>query len=128
MNKNPELFSFSGIVQHHLGRGKTLGYPTANIPVSDDAQEGIFIGTVLHDGTAFPALIFIGKPLTFGEHDKKAELFLLDFDEDIYGKELKISVFKKIRDNEKFESQDALVAQMKEDERQAREYFSTIKS
>ena len=112
MNKNPELFSFSGIVQHHLGRGKTLGYPTANIPVSDDAQEGIFIG----------------KPLTFGEHDKKAELFLLDFDEDIYGKELKISVFKKIRDNEKFESQDALVAQMKEDERQAREYFSTMKS
>jgi riboflavin kinase/FMN adenylyltransferase len=120
------LFSFSGTVQKHLGRGKTLGYPTANIPVSEDAQEGIFIGTVLHDATAFPALVFIGKPLTFDEHDKKAEIFLLDFDEDLYGKELTISVFKKIRDNKKFENQDALVAQMNEDERQAHEYFDNM--
>lgn len=122
------LFSFSGIVRPHLGRGKTLGYPTANISISDDTQEGIFIGTVLHHSTAFPALVFIGKPLTFNEHDKKAEVYLLDFDDDLYGKELRISVFKKIRENVKFESKDALVAQMKEDERQAREYFSTMKS
>ncbi|MDA1317241.1 MAG: riboflavin kinase [bacterium] len=121
------LFSFSGVVQKHLGRGKTLGYPTANIPIDPETQEGIFVGSVLYGETSYPALVFVGKPLTFGEYDKKAEIFLLDFDDDLYGKTLEISVLKKLRNNEQFNNQDALVAQMKEDERQAREYFSTMK-
>jgi len=123
MQNSPPLFSFSGFVKQDKGRGKTLGYPTANLSVEPKTQEGIFVGTVLYDGTAFPALVFIGASLTFNEHDKKAEIYLLDFEEDLYGKNLKVSVFKKFRDNKKFASKDALVAQMQQDEKQAREYF-----
>ena len=117
------LFSFSGIVKKHLRRGTKLGYPTANIEVSPDAPEGIFIGTAEVEGVQHPSLIFIGSPLTFDEHDKKAEVYILDFERDIYGKELKIHCIQKIRDNMKFVSKDALIAQMHDDERRAREYF-----
>jgi len=124
MNKHSVLFSFSGTVQKHLRRGTELGYPTANIEVKPKTPEGIFAGFAQIDKVRYPSLIFVGKALTFDEHDKKAEVFILDFDSDIYGKNLSVEVHKKLRDNKKFESQDALVAQMKEDERQAREYFS----
>lgn len=122
------LFSFSGKVKKNLQRGRDLGFPTANIDVHPDTQEGIFIGMVQIESKDFPALIFVGSPLTFEEYDKKAEIYILDFKEDIYKKELNMTCLKKIRDNMKFESKEALICQMKEDERQAREYFSNQSS
>lgn len=71
-----------------------------------------------------PALVFIGAAETFGEKDRKAEIYILDFDEDIYGQEVEVEIIKKIRENQKFDSKEALVEQMKEDERLAREYFA----
>lgn len=118
------VFSFSGIVQKHLRRGTELGYPTANIEVSPNAPEGIFIGTAAIEEVQYPSLVFIGSPLTFDEHDKKAEIYILDFKRDIYGKEIHVLCIRKIRDNMKFESKEALIAQMHDDERQAREYFA----
>jgi len=121
---NQVLFSFSGRVKKHLRRGTKLGYPTANIAVSPETPEGIFVGFSEIDNMQYPSLIFVGKALTFDENDKKAEIFILDFEKDLYGKNLIISVLKKLRDNKKFASKDALVAQMQRDEKQAREYFS----
>ncbi len=137
---------FRGKVMKHLGRGKQLGFPTANLDVATDAEEGVYVGLVTHieNGLpplfkrklwprkeimpaqkALPALIFIGGAKTFGETDRKVEVYILDFTYDVYGKELEVELIKKIRDNEKFESQEDLIEQMKQDELVARQFFSS---
>jgi len=103
-----------------------LGFPTANIEVEPETPEGIFVGFANVDSRRFQSLIFVGKPLTFDEQDKKAEVYLLDFDDNLYNKKLEINVLFKLRENIKFSSKDTLVAQIKEDERQARDYFSNF--
>jgi len=117
-------FSFSGIVFRHLGRGRELGYPTANVKVSSDTPEGIFAGIAKLGDEPFHALIFVGRPLTFDESDKKAEVHILDFDRDIYDQVLSVDSLFKLRDNVKFESKEELIKQMEIDEQQAREWFS----
>lgn len=120
------IFSFSGIVKHNLGRGKQLGYPTANIDVSANTPEGIFVATVKHHTVEYHSVIFIGPAVTFNETDKKAEIYILDFDKDIYGETLHVTVLKKLRDNEKFTTVEALIEKMKQDEKNAREFFKEI--
>ena len=114
-----------GIVKKSLGRGKKLGFPTANIEVSGKfPEEGIHIGTV--GPMELPALIFVGAAKTFDETEKKIEIYILDFDGDIYGEEIEVDLVKKLRDNMKFASTEELVAQMKEDERSAQEFFADM--
>ena len=143
----------SGVVEKNLGRGTKLGFPTANINVTEelDLEEGIFVGLTkipnplnppyskgeenagqtpplkLRGGWEglFPSIIFIGAVETFGENEKKLEVYILDFNRDIYGQEITVQLLEKIRDNEKFDSQEELVTQMKKDEHRAREFFKT---
>ncbi|TSA45337.1 hypothetical protein D4R52_02680 [bacterium] len=119
---------FSGIVKKHIGRGKTLGFPTANLEIDGGAEEGVYCGFVVlvPEQSTRPSLIFIGAPKTFGETDKKAEVFILDFSGDLYDKELKVELVKKLRGNIKFESQEKLIEQMKEDEKKARLFFNNL--
>lgn len=117
---------FSGIVKKHLGRGKKLGFPTANIEAPKNVEDGLYIGfchSVPNDRK--PALIFIGASETFNEHDRKAEVYILDFEGDLYGQKIEVEVLKKLRENQKFDSQEALIEQMKEDEVAAREFFGS---
>lgn len=110
---------FSGIVRKNLGRGKDLGFPTANMEAPVGMGEGIYIAYANN----LPALAFIGTAKTFGEDKRQAEVYILDFSEDLYGQVLNVELLKKIRDNEKFESAKALVERMKLDELEARAYF-----
>ncbi len=120
-----DQFEFSGIVTPFTGNGRKLGYPTANIPISVNSDEGLFAGTVLLDGEYLPALIFIGAPVTLDDDIKRAEAHILDFEDvDLYGKPVVFSVEKKMRDNEKFTSIEALIVQMKTDEQEVRVYFA----
>ena len=121
------LFSFSGKVFRHTGRGKDLGYPTANIHIDPDTPEGIYVGYARITDNSYPALVFVGRPLTFGETDKKAEVYILDFDQNIYEINVDVSVLKKLRENIKFDSQEALIFQMQQDEKNARRYFNELK-
>jgi len=123
MINEPVLFSFSGIVEQNIGRGKELGYPTANVPVKRDTPEGIFLGYATVGKRRLPSLIFVGSPITFNESDKKGEVYILDFDEDIYGQKIFVESLKKIRDNMIFDTQGELVEKMEEDENKARIYF-----
>jgi len=127
MNNDKILFTFSGKVYRHLGRGKTLGFPTANIHIPDSTPKGIFIGFAKIEKVTYPALVFVGRPLTFDEDDLKAEVYILDFDRDIYEAEIHVEVVKKLRENIKFDSEDELIRQIEHDEKEAREYFSIMK-
>ena len=114
-----------GKVIKGAGRGKALGFPTANLDAVSDIEEGIYAGySVLHPSTSsgqkFASLVFVGAAETFGESEKKVEVYILDFSGDLYGRELEVEIVKKLRDNQKFDSVEALTSQMRRDELEAR--------
>jgi|SRR3989344_2321760 len=113
----------TGKVQKHLGRGTKLGYPTANLELKEDVPDGIYAATVHVNGVKKRAVAFVGAAETFGDKDKKLEVYILDFSGDLYGQEIIVDLTHKFRDNMKFNSEAELIAQMKEDEQMVREYF-----
>lgn len=106
-------------------RGRLLGFPTANVPLHKKIPEGIYVSRVTCDGQTFKALTFIGNATTFDEKVYQAETYMLDFDQDIYGKYMTIHLLKKIRQNQKFVNADELVKQMQRDTIKAGLYFQT---
>lgn len=118
-----EPIKISGIVKSHSKRGRKLGFPTANIDILQGIADGIYVGFCHYEGVANPALIFVGAPVTFDDPRRRAEVYLLDFDDDLYDEEVEVELVKKLRDNIKFNSSQELVAKMQEDEKEAREYF-----
>jgi FAD synthase len=122
------MVEFIGTVQKGQQRGASLGFPTANVLLDADIPEGIYISNTSIDGILYPSLTFIGKAITFGEDMYQAETYILDFNRDIYGKKIHVKLLQKIRGNEKFVSQEALVKQMEHDKMQAEEFFRNHKS
>jgi len=113
---------FSGIIKKGAGRGKELGFRTANLDLPKDLEikDGIYFGTLI----GAPALIFVGAAETFGETEKKVEVHILDFDGvELYGHEVEVEIEKFFRPNMKFNSKEELIVQMKKDELEARKHF-----
>lgn len=113
---------FWGKVRTHNKRGRKLGFPTANINLHLDIPEGIYISKTRVNGEEYKSVTFIGTVKTFNEKKFHAETYILDFKQDIYGKWISIKLLKKIRSNQKFNSADELVDQMKKDEVLTRQY------
>ncbi|MBI2443247.1 MAG: riboflavin kinase [Candidatus Levybacteria bacterium] len=117
------MISFRGKVRKGQQRGKKLGFPTANIPLDLKIPEGIYISLVQLDDVEHPALTFIGSAETFGETTYQSETYLLNFDSDIYDQTMSITLLQKIRESEKFTSEEALIMKMEEDKAKAKKYF-----
>lgn len=119
------IFTITGYVKRNLGRGRELGYPTANIDYSGDLEDGVYLSYVsFEDQTKLPSLSFIGAPETFNDSIRRLEVYILDFTGDLYDKQITVSLLKKTRGNMKFDNTETLIAQMKEDETNARKFFS----
>lgn len=114
-----------GVVKQGHKRGKKFGFPTINILPDKEVPEGIYISQITIAGEKYNALTFIGAAKTFNETEVLAETFVFDFDQDIYGQTVSISLLKKLRDNQKFESEDTLIKQMEQDKQEAIAFFST---
>lgn len=115
-----------GTVIHGKKRGKPLGFPTANfIFAQEGIEEGIWVSLVQIEETGLwlSAVTFIGAAETFDESDVKVETYILDFEGDLYGKKLSVKLLSKLRENKRFDSVDALVAQIEDDATRARAYF-----
>jgi riboflavin kinase/FMN adenylyltransferase len=98
--------------------GRKLGFPTANIEVAMKrlAIEGVFVANAEFEGRSIQGVASVGyKPSIAGKHGLAIEIFLLNFDENLYGKRLTVSFLKKIRQQEKFADLDALKTKMHED-------------
>ena len=122
------MFKFWGKVRQHNQRGRKLGFPTANLNLRKNIPEGIYISKTKIRGKIFPSLTFIGTVKTFNEKKFHAEIYILDFNQNIYEKWISIELIKKIRGNKKFNSAEELIAQMKKDEEKAINYFSKLTS
>ncbi|MCY4602959.1 MAG: riboflavin kinase [Gemmatimonadetes bacterium] len=117
---------FSGRVTRGQGRGKTLGFPTANLlPHGDQAlPQGVFAAEVQYPGSgALQAVANIGPRPTFAESALVIELHILDFAGDLYGQTLQVALIKRLRKQRAFACPDELVGQIRRDIHQARALF-----
>jgi riboflavin kinase / FMN adenylyltransferase len=119
-------FHMRGTVAHGDKRGRTLGFPTANLvpdPRLVVPDHGIYACRAQVDGEAHVAAVNVGVRPTFKTgRGLLVEAYLLDFDGDIYGRELRIDFLERLRGERRFESVEALVAQMREDVDRTREF------
>ncbi|MCH9018466.1 MAG: bifunctional riboflavin kinase/FMN adenylyltransferase, partial [Chloroflexi bacterium] len=118
----PELLgrnhSLSGVVVVGDQRGRTLGFPTANIEVDPQLLlpgDGIYATWAIIDGERHQSATSIGVRPTFGLSNRLVEVFVMDFSDDIYGKTIGVEFIKKVRDQEKFDGLDELVKQINQD-------------
>ena len=120
-------FSLRGPVVEGDRRGRELGFPTANIAIGLDRAlpaYGIYVTRAHVRETSYESCTSIGIRPTFDvEPRPTVEAFIIDFDGDIYGEELRIDLLERLRGEERFESAGALVAQMHQDIDQTRSYF-----
>lgn len=118
------LYTFSGVVVSGQKRGKDLGFPTVNVLLTQDIPEGIYASLITVKDKTYHAATFIGSAKTFNETEVKAESYILDFSESIYGATVTVKLLKKIRSNQAFTSVDALIEQMDRDVMEIRGFFA----
>jgi riboflavin kinase/FMN adenylyltransferase len=120
-------YSVTGSIVHGLGRGRTLGFPTANIapPTADKLlpAEGIYAVRANLRNEICDGLLHLGPRPTFAGSPPTIELFLLDFDRDIYGEIVTVEFLQLLRTVRPFDSAAALVEQMRRDEEEAIRFF-----
>ena len=115
----------SGQVVEGNRRGRELGFPTANIAARTEVlpSDGIY-ATLFHiDTRVLLSVSSIGRNPTFGPGPRTVESFIIDFDEAIYGKTVRLSFIKRIRDEVKFSSIPELIAQIRSDVQSAEAIF-----
>jgi riboflavin kinase/FMN adenylyltransferase len=119
-------YEVRGAVQHGDERGRTIGFPTANIPVSKQMawpSDGVYAGWYTRPtGERYPCALNIGRRPTFYEHAQQSllEAHLLDFDGDLYDEEARVEFVDFLRSEHRFSGIDALAAQLKKDVEHAR--------
>ena len=116
LGRPPEL---EGIVVSGDARGGTLGFPTANLRVDPDVlvpAYGIYAGFA----ESTRAAVSVGTNPHYGGNERRIEAFLLDFEGDLYGRRLVVELWRRLRDERAFSSEEELVAQIGRDVEQAR--------
>jgi riboflavin kinase/FMN adenylyltransferase len=115
-------FDIDGEVIKGAARGAALGYPTANLDVDSalaSPARGVYAGRAFASGEWQSAAINVGVNPTFGGDEASTpiqiEAYLLDFDGDLYGTQLRVEFWRRLRDEVRFDSVDQLVAQIGED-------------
>jgi riboflavin kinase / FMN adenylyltransferase len=122
-----------GVVVHGDGRGRQLGYPTANLAAPATyavPADGVYAGWLLREPRdaatpRWPAAVSVGTNPTFDGVSRRVEAYVLDRDVDLYDLEVAVEFGQRLRGMERFVSVDALVAQMDDDVRQARELLGS---
>ncbi len=113
-----------GVVVAGRGLGKTFGYPTANldIEVPDGLERGVYTAHIELEGVERQALVVIGA---VSEAPRLFEVHLLDWEGDLYGRQLLVDVLEKISDIETLGSDEELTEKIARDIAIARDYFLT---
>ena len=124
-------YCFHGIVVKGVSRGKILGFPTANINVADKnkliPKNGVYIVKACVEGETVYGVMNVGLRPTFEDTiDVVIEAHLFQFNKNIYGKDIKIELLNRIRDEQKFNSKEELIYQIGKDKKQAIQFVGKI--
>jgi len=121
-------YRLNATVVHGDKRGKEIGFPTANLKPEHSRKiipkDGVYSVRVRINGDWYDGMMNIGTRPTFDGKLRTLEVNLFNFDEDIYGKEVQVRFFNRIRDEKKFDGKEELIDQLKQDEQQAKEMLS----
>jgi riboflavin kinase/FMN adenylyltransferase len=117
-----------GVVVRGDQRGRKLGYPTANVELHSSAAvpaDGVYAGRLIRSlgngPVTLPAAISVGSNPTFEGRARRVEAYVLDFDGDLYGEHVGVEFVQRLREMERFDTVEELVAQMGDDVRRTRE-------
>lgn len=113
-------YSFNATVIHGNKLGRTIGFPTANLKLTNQdlivPGRGVYMVRVFLEDQIYTGMMNIGyKPSVTDGDQLSIEVHIIDFDQDIYGKEVKIECLSRIRDEKKFSGLDALIKQLQKD-------------
>jgi riboflavin kinase/FMN adenylyltransferase len=118
-------YRLNGTVVHGDKRGKAIGFPTANIKPEHSRKiipkNGVYAVKVRINGDWYDGMMNIGTRPTFDGEMQTLEVHLFNFDDNIYGKEVQVRFYNRIRDEKKFDGKEDLVAQLQQDEHRAKE-------
>ena len=118
-------YSLTGTVVHGKKIGRTIGYPTANIEVDSLKllpKKGAYIVEVLFEGKVYRGMLSIGTNPTVNGEKLTTEVYILDFNEDIYGKEITVKFRDFLHEEFKFEGLEKLIERLDEDKRLTEEF------
>jgi riboflavin kinase/FMN adenylyltransferase len=122
-----DTFQLTGVVTKGKGLGRTINFPTANISIAEDykmiPKNGVYIAKATIGNQTFNGMMNIGNNPTVNGKLQSIEIHLFNFNTDIYDKLISIKILKRLRDEFKFESIDALKNQLKTDQENALTYF-----
>jgi len=117
-------YAVGGRVVHGEARGRLLGFPTINIPLPSARKllppEGVYAVEVQTPRGSFAGMLNLGGRPTFGDDRPNLEAHLFDAEGEFYGMRVRIDFHQRLRDTQRFESADALIAQLRRDEHGAR--------
>ncbi|MFC2056598.1 bifunctional riboflavin kinase/FAD synthetase [Chloroflexota bacterium] len=116
-------FSLQGRVTTGVGRGSELGFPTINLEVDPKQTlpaDGVYATLGYIDGKAYQSVTNIGKRPTFGDNERTVETHILNYQDNLYGRELKIDVVERLRGEKRFDTVEELKKQITEDVKQGR--------
>lgn len=119
-------FALRGPVVRGAERGRTIGFPTANIAVAPDLalpKFGVYVTRAYVGESAYDSVTNIGQRPTFDEQRPTIEVHVLDFEGDLYEREMRIELLHRLRDERRFSGPDELVAQIQRDVAAAHKYF-----
>ncbi len=124
-------YSFKGKIVRGDGRGRKLGFPTANLSTGNADKlipaKGIYAAECIVENEKHFGLLSLGSRPTFHvDGDVIPEFYIFEFDRDIYDKIMQVNLVKKLRNEEKFNSVDELIIQMKKDEETGKEILSKL--
>jgi riboflavin kinase/FMN adenylyltransferase len=122
-------YSLAGIVVRGDGRGRGLGWPTANLAIDNDLlpADGVYVTRLRIPalGDSLPSVTNVGtRPTVYADHPRLVETHVLDFDRDIYGERVELELLQRLRAEKKFPSAESLRRQIGHDAAAAREYFA----
>ncbi|UPT71827.1 MAG: bifunctional riboflavin kinase/FAD synthetase [Flavobacterium sp. JAD_PAG50586_2] len=123
-------YSLTGIVSKGKQLGRTIGYPTANIKIDENykliPQNGVYIAKSIIDGKLIYGMMNIGTRPTVDGTTQTIEINFFDFNQDLYDQKITVSLLKRMRSEQKFESIDALKKQLGIDKAAAQEFISHL--
>ena len=123
-------YCMTGIVSKGKQLGRTIGYPTANIQIEEDYKlvpsNGVYVVKCDVSGETVFGMMNIGTRPTVDGTTQTIEINLFDFDENIYNQKITVSLLKRLRDEQKFESLDALKNQLGFDRQAATNYINLL--
>lgn len=119
-----------GDVQKGFSRGTKLGFPTANIAIDESyiiLKNGVYAGRIIIEDSkkSWQSLINVGNNPTFGFQNTLIEVYVLNFNKNIYNKKITVKFLKYLRQETKFASENDLIVQIKEDIKRTHDYFKS---